>query len=80
MSLIEDGLAGAEPQTWGTGLMNNIVFVGLDVHNATIAVAVAEGGRGGDVRESGNFINLAGPHRQIGCAPGEGRSFLVILL
>jgi transposase len=59
MSLIEDcaGLAGAEPQTWGTGLMNNIVFVGLDVHKATIAVAVAEGGRGGEVRELGNFIN-----------------------
>ncbi|MGE5158185.1 MAG: IS110 family transposase [Gemmatimonas sp.] len=37
--------------------MNNIVFVGLDVHKATIAVAVAEGGRGGDVRELGNFIN-----------------------
>jgi hypothetical protein len=42
MSLIYDcaGLAGAEPQTWGTGLMNNIVFVGLNVHKATIAVAV----------------------------------------
>ncbi|WP_281799674.1 IS110 family transposase [Methylocystis echinoides] len=37
--------------------MNNIVFVGLDVHKATIAVAVAEGGRGGEVRELGNFIN-----------------------
>ena len=59
MSLIEDcaGQAGAEPQTWGTGLMNNIVFVGLDVHKATIAVAVAEGARGGEVRELGNFIN-----------------------
>jgi len=59
MSLIEDcaGLAGAEPQTWGTGLMNNIVFVGLDVHKATIAVAVAEGARGGEVRELGNFLN-----------------------
>ncbi len=59
MSLIEDcaGLAGAEPQTWGTGLMTNIVFVGLDVHKATIAVALAEGGRGGEVRELGNFLN-----------------------
>lgn len=37
--------------------MNNIVFVGLDVHKATIAVAVAEGGRGGEVLELGNFIN-----------------------
>jgi glycosyl transferase family 25 len=44
MSLIEDcaGLAGAEPQTWGTGLMNNIVFVGLDVHKATITTRRAQ--------------------------------------
>jgi transposase len=37
--------------------MSNIVFVGLDVHKATIAVAVAEGARGGEVRELGNFLN-----------------------
>ena len=51
MSLIEDcaGPAGAAPQTWGTCLINNIVFVGLDVHKATIVVAVAEGARGGEV-------------------------------
>jgi hypothetical protein len=37
--------------------MNNIIFVGLDVHKATIAAAVAEGGHGGEVRELGNFLN-----------------------
>jgi hypothetical protein len=59
MSLIEDcaGLAGAEPQTWGMWLTNNILFVGLDVHKATIAVAVAEGPRGGEIRDFGNFVN-----------------------
>ena len=77
MSLIEDcaGLAGAEPQTWGTGLMNNIIFVGLDVHKETIAVAVAEGRRGGEVRELGNFLNRPDHIQQIGRAAGEGRSY-----
>jgi transposase len=39
--------------------MGSIAFVGLDVHKATIAVAVAEGGRGGEVREVGIFPNRA---------------------
>lgn len=30
--------------------MNGSIFVGLDVHKATISVAVAEGRRGGDKR------------------------------
>ena len=29
--------------------MNSFTYVGLDVHKATVAVAVAEGGRGGEV-------------------------------
>jgi hypothetical protein len=33
--------------------MGNITFVGLDVHKATIAVSVAEGGRDGEVRQLG---------------------------
>ena len=53
------GLAGAEPQTWGTGLMNDTIFVGLDVHKATISVALAEGRRGGEVRQLGIFANRA---------------------
>ena len=39
--------------------MRSIVFVGMDVHKATIAVAVAEGGRDGDVRQLGVFPNRA---------------------
>ena len=41
--------------------MGSIAFVGMDVHKATIAVAVAEGGRGGEVRQLG-----------IGCAGATG--------
>ena len=37
--------------------MDNIIFVGLDVHKATISVALAEGGRGGEVRQLGVFEN-----------------------
>ena len=28
---------------WGTGLMDDITFVVLDVHKATVCIAVAEG-------------------------------------
>ena len=50
-------MAGTEPHAWGAGLMDDITYVGLDVHKATVCVAVAEGGRGGEVREVGVFEN-----------------------
>ncbi len=37
--------------------MEHITYVGLDVHKATVAVAAAEGGRGGEVRQIGVFAN-----------------------
>jgi transposase len=37
--------------------MDNIIFVGLDVHKATVSVALAESGRGGEVRQVGVFEN-----------------------
>jgi len=39
--------------------MGSIAFVGMDVHKATIAVAVAEGVRGGEVRQLGGSIHSA---------------------
>ncbi len=37
--------------------MDTITYVGLDVHKATVSVALAEGGRGGEVRQVGVFEN-----------------------
>jgi transposase len=37
--------------------MDNITFVGLDVHKATVCVALAESGRDGEVRQVGVIEN-----------------------
>ncbi|MBY6059678.1 hypothetical protein [Leisingera daeponensis] len=37
--------------------MQDIIFIGLDVHKATVTVAVAGGERGGEVRAWGNIPN-----------------------
>jgi transposase len=37
--------------------MDTITYVGLDVHKATVSVAVAESGRGGEIRQIGVFEN-----------------------
>jgi transposase len=37
--------------------MDSITYVGLDVHKATVCVALAESGRSGEVRQVGVFEN-----------------------
>ena len=41
----------------GTGLMEDITYVGLDVHKATVCGTLGESGRGGEVRQVGDFEN-----------------------
>ena len=48
---------GTEPHAWETGLMDTITYVGMDVHKATVSVALGEAGRGGEIRQFGVFEN-----------------------
>src|SRR6478609_9962481 len=53
--------------------MNDITYVGLDVHKATVCVAIAESGRGGEVREVGIFENRADILRKMVARLGKQR-------
>ncbi len=52
--------------------MNDSIFVGLDVHKATISVAVAEGMRGGEVRNLGIIPNRADQVAKLAKKLGRG--------
>ncbi len=45
--------------------MQDTMFVGLDVHKATISVAVASAARGGEVRHWGSIPNRADHVRKL---------------
>ena len=60
--------------------MQDSTFIGLDVHKATISVAIAHGERGGEVRHKGTI-----PHRpdhvrklveRLGASSGAGKAQL----
>ena len=53
--------------------MNDITYVGLDVHKATVCVAIAESGRGGEVREVGIFENRSDVLRKMVARIGKQR-------
>ena len=57
----------------GTGQMNSTTYVGLDVHKATVSVAVAEGRRGGEVRHLGVFPNRPDQIAKLVERLGKGR-------
>ncbi|PTR05081.1 hypothetical protein C8J28_1781, partial [Cereibacter azotoformans] len=58
--------------------MQDSTFIGLDVHKATISVAVAQGERGGEVRHWGTIQNrpdhVRRPAEKLGC-DGRGLHF-----
>ena len=53
--------------------MNDITYVGLDVHKATVCMAIAESGRGGEVREVGIFENRPDVLRKMVARLGKQR-------
>lgn len=50
-------MTGTEASCRGDGPDGHLTYVGLDVHIATVCVALAESGRGGVLRQLGVFEN-----------------------
>jgi len=74
------GVAGTEPHAWETGVMDTITYVGMDVHKATVSVALAEAGRGGEIRQFGVFENRPETLRKTGGAVEQRKASPELLL
>ncbi len=53
-----------------------ITYVGLDVHKDTVAVALAEAGKRGEVREHGKIANTPAALKTLAAKLGRGGSEL----
>ena len=57
-----------------------IIYVGLDVHKDTIAVALAEAGKRSEVREYGKIANTPAALKTSGCEAGTRWPRAAVLL
>src|ERR1700730_12799858 len=73
-------MAGTEAHAWGAGQMDDITDLGLDVHKATVCVAVAKSGRGGEVRQIGVIENRPEILCKMAARLGKGGRRLSLLL
>jgi transposase len=53
-----------------------IIYIGLHVHKDTVAVAVAEAGKRGEVREHGKVANTSGAVRALAVKLARGGNAL----
>jgi hypothetical protein len=63
-----------------TGRGKPIIYIGLDVHKDTVAVAVAEGGKRGEVRQHGKVAKTTAAVTALAVKLARGRQGVAVLL